>query len=691
MKKYINHYIVLGVAALSLSLGTTSCTDYLEKSPDAIVAEGEAFKNFINFEGFVEEIYNCIPNKESCYWCTSFNWGEDEIMNAGLGDTHVTAHFDLGDYRHWYDEGDKGGQQSWLNRPGSSPTSTDKFAHSLNGHAWYCIRKANLGLEHLDELVDATKEEKNVIKGQLLFFRAWWHHQQMEWWGGIPYVDKVLPSDEPLTLPRLSFRECAEKCAADYRAAADLLPNDWDNTTVGRRTLGMNDLRITKVCALGYLGKVLLWAASPLNVVGAKTGALKSGDTYKYDAELARRAADALGEAIANIESGETPYSLAEFNYAQNGDAKYDKDGTQRPNFGIYDHVAASGSKSNFSDIFRTAGQSWKMPGSVEAIMRGPMPDINGSNWNFTKLWGPKVDNLVEHDAIIHMPSANYVNYAYGTADGQPILLADGSLNPDNKMFDPKHPFANRDPRFYHDIMFDGFQFLNTKPSGTDAPSAIYQYLEMYTGGNMVPTGNPERDANGSRTGYFCQKLVPHQCNKFDGLYNYGSSLQTYLPYMRVADIYLLYAEAGAAAGGADFKSNCSRTAVGAINVLRDRVGAGHVAEAFTADKNKFMDEVRRERACELAFEGFRWQDLQRWLLLTEYPYNVKTRQEFKRVGNYDYVTKDPRDAEVTGFDPTIKGQTIIVERKLTTKHYLLPFKEKEVYIYSDFAQNPGW
>jgi hypothetical protein len=691
MKMHLYKYMVMGAAALSLSLGTVSCTDYLDKEPDSNVGEGEAFKNFTNFQGFIEQIYNCIPNKESCYWCTTFNWGEDEIMNTGMGDTHVTAHFDLGDYRWWYNTEDKGGVQSFLHgntehvdiARGFDPASTDKYYHSLE-HAWYCIRKCNLGLENMDKAVDMTTEEKKFIQGQLYFFRAWWHHQLIEWYGGMPYIDTVLPADEVLTLPRLSFSECAAKCAADYRKAADLLPNDWDNTNIGRKTVGKNDIRITKVCALGYLGKVLLWAASPLNIVGAETGALANGDTYKYDAAKAKEAADALGEAIANIESGKTPYGLCDYIYAED-------DAEHRPNYGIYDHVAGKNSKNNYSEIFHISGQSWKGPGSIEAVMRGPLTPQNGSNWNFTKLWGPKVNNLVEHDAVIHMPSANYVNYAYGMANGEPILLADGSLNP-NSGFDAKHPYQNRDPRFYHDIIFDGFQFLNTKPSGDDAASAIYQYMEMFTGGNMVPTGVPARNADGSRTGYFCQKLVPHQCNKFDGLYNYGAALSCYLPYMRVADIYLLYAEAGAAAQGASFKSNCQRTAEDAVNVLRDRVGAGHVAARFAADQRLFIDEVRRERACELAFEGFRWQDLQRWLLLTEYPYNVKTRQEFKRVdSNYDYTTQDPRDAELTGFDPTIKGQTIIVERQLGVRHYLLPLKEAEVNLYPEYKQNPGW
>ena len=650
MKKIINHYIYIGVAALTL--GMTSCTDYLDKTADSDVNPEMAFMNFQNFQGFVEEAYNCIPNKESNFWCCTFNWGEDEIMNTGGGDSHLTAHIDLGDYRNWQDN-----DQTYLHRGGGSlnPTSNDKFAHSLE-HAWYVIRKMNLGLENMDKLTNATQEEKNLIKGQLLFMRAWWHLEQIIYFGGLPYVDHVIGADGPFDLPRLSFQECAQKAAEDFRAAADLLPDNWDNTAAGKRTLGKNDLRITKVCALGYMGKALLWAASPLNELGAQVGASKNGNTYKYNTALAQQAADALGEAINNL--AKSPYDLAEFKYSD-----------------IYNHVADKSASSCFSDIFYTTGQSWRMPGTVEAIMRGPMPDINGSNWNFAKLWGPKVNNLVEHDAIIHMPTANYINYAYGMANGLP-------LDDPESGFDPTHPFKDRDPRFYHDIMFDGFKFLLTASDDKE-----FQYLQMYTGGNMVPTGNPARNADGSRTGYFCQKLVPHQCNKYDGMYNWGGALQTYLPYMRVADLYLMYAEACAAAGGATQKGNgCKLNAVDAINVLRDRVGAGHVADKYLGDRNKFMDEVRRERACELAFEGFRWNDLQRWLLLTEAPYTKKTRQEFYRVGNFDYTKNDPRDAEVTGW-----GESVVVERNFSTKHYLLPLKDAETYLYSEYPQNPGW
>lgn len=646
----MKYNIVKLFCALGLIYGFASCTDYLDKTPDSNVSSDQAFKNFTNFQGYVEEMYNCIPSKESNMWCTTFNWGEDEIMNTGLGDSHVTAHFDLGDYRHWY-----GDQQSFLHTDDLNPTKTDKYSHSLE-HAWYCIRKCNLGLANLDKMTDCTQEEKNIIKGQLLFFRAWWHEEMIAFFGGMPYVDTVLDGSQALTLPRLTYQECAKKCAEDFRAAADLLPNDWDKTAVGKKTLGKNELRITKVCALGYMGKVLLWAASPLNNLRAEVGASKNGDTYKYNVELAAQAADALGEALAQVNSGKTPYALAEYKYSD-----------------IYNHVAKDGSKSNFSEIFYTTGKNWKQPGSTEAILRGPYIGENSSNWNFTKLWGPKLNGIVEHDALIHQPTANYVNY-YGMANGLP-------LDDPESGFDPKHPFKNRDPRFYHDIVFDGFKYINFTIA-KEADDYQFKYIQMYTGSNLRSSAS-----QGCRTGYYCQKLVPHQANKYDGMYNWGGALQCDLPYMRLADLYLMYAEAGAAVQGANYKSSkLDLTAVDAINVLRNRVDAGHVADKFVADQKKFMDEVRRERAVELAFEGFRWNDLQRWLLLTEYPYNIKTSQEFKRVGNYDFTKNDPRDAEVTGW-----SEKRIVTRDFSEKHYLLPLKESDVYLYPEFGQNPGW
>ena len=654
MKNKIKTLMLTGCVSLALGTSLSSCQDYLDKEPDSTVSADDAFANFRNFQGFVEEIYNCIPDKEKCNYCPSWNWGDDEIFNPEA-DNRMTHQVDLGNFRAWESTG------NWLKRDGAS-TSTNKFDHGIWNHAWYCIRKCNLGLQNIDKFVTGSAEEKKLIEGQLYFFRAWWHEELMEYFGGMPYVDTFLGDNAEQRLPRLTYQECADKAAADFRKAADLLPINWDKTSAGLATQGKNELRINKIMALGYLGKTYLWAASPLMKNGAQTGASKNGKTYDYDQEYAKKAAEAFGELLSLVEAGQTQYALAEFKY---------KD--------IYNHEKSDDANSCFSDIFYTKKQNWKMPGTVEAIFRGPSADFNGSNWNTSKVFGPKVQKVVAHDNVIHQPTANLVE-AYGMANGEPIYLVENGqyvLNPKSG-FDPKHPFKDRDPRFYHDIVFDGFKYLN----GSPGQYADLQYCQLYTGGNMRPI------ENASRTGYFIQKLVPHTCNEVDKDYDWGAAFHCYLPYMRLADIYLMYAEACAAFGGATGKSsNFGKTAEDAINTLRDRCGAGHVAAEFVADSHKFMDEVRREREVELSFEGFRFCDLQRWLLLTEAPYNQKYSQEFERVENADfYKENDPKDAEVANY-----RRELILTRNFNAKHYWFPLPIKETQLYPEFSQNPGW
>ena len=641
-------------SALILGMSAVSCSAYLDKEADSTISDETPFKNFRNFQGFVEEIYNCIPDKEKCNWCPSWNWGDDEIFNPEA-DNRMTHQADLGNFRYIWNNGSGG---NWLFKPNSNPTSTNKFDHSLWGHAWYCIRKANVGLQALEDgkMINASREEKDLIAGQLYFFRAWWHFELINWFGGLPYIDKAFDANEPLDLPRLSYQDCADRCAEDFRAAADLLPVNWDDTATGKATSGKNMLRINKIMALSYLGKCYLWAGSPLMENGAQLGAIESKMTYAYNTEYMSLAAEAFGEVLALVESGQTQYALAEFNFAN-----------------VYMHEKAKGASTRFSDNFYTKKQNWLMPGTVEAIFRGPSSDFNGSHWNTSKVFGPKVAGLVEHDNVIHQPTANAVNM-YGMANGLP-------LTDEESDFDSNFPFKGRDPRFYHDIVFDGFQYLH----GAAGDREPYRFCELYTGGNMRPV------ANGSRTGYFIQKLVPHTCNVVDRDYDWGSAVHTYLPYMRLADVYLMYAEA-TAAKDANFTrtnkaTNCDLTSEAAVNKVRARVGVADVHVKFTG--TAYMDEIRRERAVELMFEGHRFNDLQRWLLLTEKPYTIKTSQEFERVHPNSWYTSgenDPRDAQVANF-----REEVILERVFGTKHYWFPLPDSEVYLYAEFEQNPGW
>ena len=620
-------------ACLALALGcslalTTSCTDYLDKSPESDVSPEAAFKNFKNFQGFTEELYLCIPDFSKSYWTTCWNWGEDDIQAVGF-DYLMGYKVDQGDFWGWQKEFDGWGACFMDQADTFDPN--DRFKRGLWKAAWYGIRKANLGLENMDLMTAATQEEKNTIKGQLLFFRGWLHFQLMQYFGGLPYLDHSVAADQSMTLPRETCQACAEKAAKDFREAAELLPIDWDKSSVGRNTLGKNGFRINKITALAYEGKSLLWAASPLvKNCDDKMNVNGNASTYDYDTNYAQQAAEALGELLALVETGQTQYKLVDF--------------------------------ADYSDLFYTWNKNMLPPGSTENILR----DIPADAWQnshfgvFTEFGG----SILTGGKAASQPTANYVNY-YGMKNGLP-------LDDPESGFDPTHPWKNRDPRFYHDIVYDGVKVVE----GAIEPDAN-RYANLYTGGTY------RDDINESRTGYLLYKFIPMIANNYDMGSTYNK-LYIDVPYLRLADCYLMYAEACAAVGGATAKAKCSLTALDAVNKIRERAGVADVNAKFTVNKDKFMDEVRRERAVELAFEGHRFNDLRRWLLLDKAPYNIKTSQEFVRAGEFD--PKNPQNTEVSGF----KEKTILT-RHFTSKHWWMPLKKKDTSIYPEMFQNPGW
>jgi hypothetical protein len=112
-----------------------------------------------------------------------------------------------------------------------------------------------------------------------------------------------------------------------------------------------------------------------------------------------------------------------------------------------------------------------------------------------------------------------------------------------------------------------------------------------------------------------------------------GYAFSTNFPILRLADVYLMRAEALNEINGPN------ADAYAAINAIRSRARArdGNSTSAFPANlaglsKDQFRDSVLHERAIELAFEGHRWFDLVRTNRLVqtmkaihpEYPVSAK-------------------------------------------------------------------
>ena len=175
----------------------------------------------------------------------------------------------------------------------------------------------------------------------------------------------------------------------------------------------------------------------------------------------------------------------------------------------------------------------------------------------------------------------------YNMDNGKPITDPSSGYNPNN-------PYANREPRFYQSIVYDG---------------AFYYKDIIYTRpgvGSLNEIDLSDRD-DATQTGYYVRKRMDTTINieeNYTGVQNSGQNWY----YFRYADVLLNYAEAQNEAIGPDV------TVYGAMDELRVRAGIPPLSVLFPGmSKDQMREAIRKERRIELAFENKRWWDLIRW------------------------------------------------------------------------------
>lgn len=317
----------------------------------------------------------------------------------------------------------------------------------------------------------------------------------------------------------------------------------------------------------------------------------------------------------------------------------------------------------NFNDIILLHNPSGRVPGMKEAILQENITELEG-RWAWNMNTDFRTARMIP-SGIKAWPTANYSAY-FGMANGYPIN--DMSQSDSESGYDATHPWKDRDPRFYKTYVFDG-EFCGISGTGETA--------NLFTGGNDREGANPQK---GCYTGLMNAKL----CLKTVNNANVRDIYNCALSFMRLADVYLMYSEATAVGYGVKSTAQTfSMTAEDAINKIR-RAGVADVLDKFTGSTESFLSEVRRERAVELAFEGFRFMDLRRWMLLTQRPYTLKTGFQFDR----DKLDKEnPSESSVKNL-----REEVLVERDYTDRHYWFPLPNKnDTYLYEGFEQNPGW
>jgi hypothetical protein len=122
------------------------------------------------------------------------------------------------------------------------------------------------------------------------------------------------------------------------------------------------------------------------------------------------------------------------------------------------------------------------------------------------------------------------------------------------------------------------------------------------------------------------------------------------------------------------------------------------------------LDEIRRERTCELFGEGFRETDLKRWGIAHV---NLRGQKLGRRIYDTEYMTAKANDATYYGqpsYDPTNRPlthgiyepgagdpdhgraiATLAGDLLYAQRDYLAPIPLGQIRLNGALTQNPGW
>lgn len=627
MKKYL---LFIFIAVMTLS-----CEDYLDQREvsDAI-DESDVFGSYFNLRRYLEEGYHKL-----------FLVDATEIMSTGKNHTHVAQFGDEGSTNRDRIPEFKGG--NWMeyytfnyDDAGNDNGRVEFSAPYILG--WQGIRIANKTIQEIDTPTDITEEQQDQLLGQAYLIRAMCYFQILKRFGGMPYFTEPLDQNAYLGFERLSYQQTAENIAADCDLAFEHLPLEWNSDNTGRPV---------KSVALALKSRVLLYAASKTNN--------PDNDLTKWEA-----AAEAADELIKFIENVEPYHELVDASNAINARVDHINDADYT--------VAEIESIMDYRQIFLYNNRS---PETLFSVYRENIRASGGNSWkryttNITYYNGADYLNGITFTTSLS-PNENFVE-KYETKNGLAIE--------DDPDYNPQNPYIKRDPRFYNSIIYNGKNW----PIGSDD-----NIVELYEEGEDGSPGAERIVTSGPypHTGYMMMK---YWVKGGATTVTFGGPryAEVNIPFFRVAEAYLNYAEAAfEASGRSDINASVSGdgnaaayTPLSALNKIRNRVGMPDLHSMYQ-NSNDFMDRVRNERAIEFCFEGgHRWFDILRWHMLDDitetYGVHIKWNGDF--------------DTYPTGYRFE-KYEIDVLKKSFTERNYRYPVPPSDVYQYPEFKQNTGW
>lgn len=406
---------------------------------------------------------------------------------------------------------------------------------------WTNISNCNIFFEHVDNVAFTDEAEKTKLVGQVRFIRAFEYWDLIARWGAMPIITKsfsINDRDEIVDQKRNTYKECIDFLVGELDQAAKELPANWSGDDYGRAT---------SVAALALKSRILLYAASPLMNEDVKIPEVgfttPEPDRWQKAAKAATEALDAAQAA---------------------GNELYNLDGDPSKN---YQMIFMDNTAANKETLFARMGTNSAGGESISNCDQYNNPNGYGG-------WGGNcpLQELVDAYEVVKDGVASKFDWN----------------NPEEKA----NPYANRDPRFYATILYDGAKWMTRN---------VETYFDVDSNGKITGGGKDTKFGNdswnASSTGYNMKKFM----DEGYALNSWNFCARNWI-HLRMAELYLNKAEAL-------YHTGDEEGAREALKPIRERAGM----PAVTATGADLLEAIKNERRIEFAFEEHRYFDVRRW------------------------------------------------------------------------------
>ena len=578
MKSLIKNICSLSLAAI-LTAGTAGCSDFLDVTDESSVSPD----NFPTNMEHVDLLLNSAYAGGHGYGLYAFYWFP-QIMYL-LDKTHDCY-------------GDYDSRSQLLANDGSTSCAKlrEAYASIMN---W--IQYSNAAIDACDAYAPQAAENEMALlnrrKGEALFLRglAYWHSQiffELESKAdglGFPIISKVPESIDQMSPARASVTETWDFTIDTFREASELLKGNNSDKT-----------RATEWAAKAMLAKSLMQARRP-------------DEARPVLEDIIRNS----GASLLDFDTYSKSF-FADEAYEFNRETLYEIDMTANPKqdgpWGGF--TTGSGMQLVMAPWYCSLDLRWKEPAAGNEFATQ-----NNGGWgnNFVH-----DGNVLRFGFPLEIPPIRVLNTDYNSrsamsTDNYPWILdpsyaARSQAVRDNQECDPRLFNAAGQP------YFDTFK----DPRGRDT------WYDR----------SPEAGDLGYTSHYY---FSPRKFTNLQGTeLQLNSSNPANIPIVRLADIYLLYAETIAATDAAtalEYVNKVHRRAYGYAPDAASPVDYASLSAQTMAARNNPQDllannPLRYERWAELFAEGQWWYDIRRWEILE----NEMKVYKKTRYGNLTYI-----------------------------------------------------